>query len=164
MSRVDTERTIPAESDRLPERFWAKTERREPDSCWPWRGAIGARGYGSIRCFGRSVAAHRVAWFLANSEWPRLFVCHHCDNRRCINPAHLFVGTAKDNTQDMLRKGRHRVLRGEECPRARLSREDVIEIRTRHAAGLPQAAIGKVFAISKAHVSGIVNRKRWQCL
>lgn len=74
------------------------------DSCWVWTGPKYPRGYG---CCGRGYA-HRVAYERAVGTIPEgQFVCHRCDNRLCCNPAHLFLGTARDNTQDMIAKGRH---------------------------------------------------------
>jgi hypothetical protein len=93
----------------LHERFWAKVKRNAPDACWPWVGVILGNGYGSLTAFNKADTAHRVSWMLANGPIPTgLFVCHKCDVRSCVNPAHLFIGTAKDNTRDMIAKGRAR--------------------------------------------------------
>jgi hypothetical protein len=103
----------------LAERFWSKVDKS--GECWLWTGALASSGYGAIRV--RSYVteyAHRVALKLSGVEVPDgLFVCHHCDNPSCVNPAHLFVGTAKDNAQDMSRKGRGRK-GGTHCKRGHL--------------------------------------------
>lgn len=88
------------------ERFWEKVN-RSGDDCWEWTAALDSSGYGHFVIDGRHYAASRVAWMLTHGPIADgMLVCHHCDNRVCCRPDHLFLGTAKDNTQDGVRKGR----------------------------------------------------------
>lgn len=92
------------------QRFWARVDRSGgPDACWPWTGARDRNGYGWFWLYGRNTRAPRavVALLLGEIPAPEVFVCHHCDNPICCNPAHLFTGSAADNTADMVGKGRH---------------------------------------------------------
>jgi hypothetical protein len=95
-------------------RFWSKVDKSGgPDACWNWMAksrSHSGNGYGNFNYNGKAAHAHRVAWELTNGPIPNgLFGCHKCDNPLCCNPAHLFLGTAKDNSADMHAKGRHHV-------------------------------------------------------
>lgn len=91
----------------LERRFWAKVDRRGPDECWPWLGSC-SRRYGTIFDNGRNRRATQVAWEIHNkAPFPSgLHACHSCDNPQCVNPYHIWPGTARQNIQDALRKGR----------------------------------------------------------
>ncbi|HET9396036.1 MAG TPA: HNH endonuclease signature motif containing protein, partial [Nitrospiraceae bacterium] len=87
------------------ERFWSKVDRRSKDECWPWT-ATAAR-YGMFRWRGKNRLAHRIAYYFAYGVFPtNVCVCHRCDNTKCCNPNHLWLGSRKDNAQDALKKGR----------------------------------------------------------
>jgi hypothetical protein len=94
----------------IAERFWPKVDSSAgPSACWPWTASCKVKGYGQIGAGGRQrpLLAHRVAWEIANGPIGEgLVVCHSCDNPKCCNPAHLFVGTQAENLQDMTSKGR----------------------------------------------------------
>ena len=94
----------------LAERFWSKVSKsRKADGCWIWSGARAGNGYGTLKRGERGLTklAHRISWELHNGPVPDgMLVCHRCDSPPCVNPAHLFLGTMKDNVHDMLAKSR----------------------------------------------------------
>lgn len=105
-------RGIPTE-----QRFWMRVDKRGPDECWDWRGALGKRGYGSISVNGTSCHATHFALELdgRSRPSPRHGACHSCDRPSCVNPAHLWWGTQRDNLQDAAQKGRTYSKRGTHC-------------------------------------------------
>lgn len=139
------------------EKFWPRVQ-KGPD-CWHWIGSLSPLGYGVL--VGRERrhrSAHRLSWEIHYGPIPDgLMVCHHCDNRGCVRPDHLFLGTARDNVQDMLAKGRngrgwHPVRRGEAHQAARLSDAEIGAIRDAIARGLPHRAIAREFGVSHTYV------------
>lgn len=94
------------------DRFWSKVAFIPFHTCWEWIGAVGARGYGNFSAHGKSVRAHRFSWELHNGSIPKsttyhgTVVMHKCDNKRCVNPDHLQLGTQSDNIRDCYSKGR----------------------------------------------------------
>ena len=89
------------------DRFWNKVQKGNKNSCWNWLGAKNPKGYGLLGIQYPERRSHRFSWYLHNGKIPKkLFVLHSCDNPSCVNPNHLFLGTAQDNTNDMIKKGR----------------------------------------------------------
>lgn len=149
----------------LLERFWEKVPKNLPDDvCWEWEGCLNEKGYGNIRLGGRDSKrpkAHRVSWvFYHGRPIPDgMMVMHLCDNPPCVNPVHLRLGTAADNTQHMLAKGRQPKRTG-----SRLTDEQVLEIVQLDKQCVPQRTIANHIGISRRTVRGILGGKRWSWL
>lgn len=142
------------------QRFWDKVKKGK--GCWEWT-AANSRGYGKFRLGGKTLAAHRVSYEWANGPIPDgLVVMHTCDNPPCVRPAHLRLGTHGDNAVDRDRKGRARQLAGEAHPRARLTDEDVEEIRRRRKAGETYRELAEAFGVSRVHAGDVANGRRWK--
>jgi len=143
------------------ERFWAKVEKT--DSCWLWRAST-TDGYGRMTINRRLRLAHRVSWEIANGAIPDgLLVLHDCpggDNPLCVNPAHLYLGVNADNSRDAVLK--HQMSHGECHKGAKLTEQDVREIRRRKQNGESHRMLAKEFGVSSGRISDIGNRRSWR--
>jgi hypothetical protein len=158
---VDTPKYTPKDV----KRFWSKVTITANDNlCWEWIPPKTKEGYANIGIQGKTFYAHRVAWELINDTIPDgLFVLHKCDNRGCVNPKHLFLGTTQDNMDDMVRKGRSPKTAGELNGFHKLTAVQVAEIRSRYeAGGISMKSLGKEIGISAMQVHNIVSRKHWK--
>jgi len=148
----------------LAERFWSFVSRSE--TCWSWTGRKTWSGYGELCAGGKhskKLRAHRVSWELAFGGVPGgLCVLHRCDNRLCVRPDHLFLGTRRDNSEDRCLKGR--TARGEEVGGARLSAEQVRVIRRLVSEGLTQRTVAQNYGVTRSTVGHICSGKRWRHL
>ena len=133
----------------------------DDESCWLWVGGVSGSGYGMVP-MGKHKRpyAHRISYEVHNGPIPAgMSVLHKCDNKRCVNPYHLFVGTQKDNMVDMVSKKRH--MHGERTNTAKITEADVREIRALKEKGVTLSAIATQFGICFQQVSRIVRRERW---
>ena len=139
-------------------RFWNKV--KKSDKCWLWKGSTnGNRAVFTIS--GKTHPASRIAYLITKGPIPEgLQVCHHCDNGRCVNPDHLFLGTHKENTQDMINKGRHWVQSGDKHYKAKLTDVQISELRTEAASGIPRSELVRKYGVSQPYVSRIINKQR----
>lgn len=143
-----------------PADVWIRVAKGEPDACWPWLGGFAGR-YGQLSVGGRRQQAHRVAFHDATGIDPGdKCVCHRCDNPPCCNPAHLFLGTVRENTRDAMRKGRLAV--GERSARSTLTTAAVLAIRLRHAAGTRMCDLAREFGTTPTNIRFIVQRRTWR--
>jgi len=134
--------------------------------CWVYIGGIGKDGYGVAWFNGKCFRAHRLAYQLFRGTIPkRKHICHHCDNPPCINPNHLFVGTALDNARDCIQKGRtnYKGAKGSKHGHAKLSEVQVLEIRARiKSKEIIQYRAAKIYGVDSGLINGIVHRRIWK--
>ena len=131
------------------------------EGCWEWQRSLDKSGRGRIRNGGEHIFASRASFIAFNGPIPDgMIVCHSCDNRACINPKHLWLGTQKDNMQDMHEKGRYKgcARPGEKHSKAKLSKQEVLKIRQDDRA---QRDIAKDYKVSRPLISLIKSRKLW---
>jgi hypothetical protein len=135
----------------------------EPNSgCWLWTANVNECGYGNFMLSGKRHLAHRVAYSLFIKEIPKgMCVCHKCDTPACVNPHHLFIGTVKDNMNDMVRKKRSNKPKHEAHNKAKLTWDQVREIRRlgEHMYGIN---IAPLFGVTFTTISSILNNKTWK--
>lgn len=142
--------------------FLASVERS--GTCWIWQGSTDKDGYGRLQFGRRTLKAHRVAYELFVGPLSVTEIVRHtCDNPPCVNPDHLIAGTHADNQHDKVERGRS--LRGERNPRAKLSADQVAEIRTRYTTEhVTQLALAKEYGVTQSHISWILRKASWEWL
>lgn len=152
---MNTPITIEQVKAATPERFWSKIKFAGTDDCWEWQANRSIAGYGKYKVSGEKRLAHRLLFIQLYGAIPSdIMVCHKCDNPACCNPNHLWAGTAKDNIQDMIKKGRANKSRNGIYPRgsehwqAKLSETDIPTIRERLLSGELKSSIAKSYGIT----------------
>lgn len=143
-------------------------EVNQKTGCWEFIGGL-RNGYGAIKNGGKTDGAHRVSYEIHKGEISQgLFVCHTCDNRKCVNPEHLWLGTAKDNMQDCAKKGRivtsrEAFFKERHIPyNATLSGEEVLEIRSMVKTGIKPSEIAQIVGTSRHKVNDIIRGKSYK--
>lgn len=150
-----------ASISKLWKRLWPKIKYPN-NGCWEWQGNKDKDGYGTLRWRGEQ-RTHRVAWTLFHGKIQRgLYVLHKCDNPSCVNPTHLFIGDAKLNASDMISKGRQRHPCGSVHHMAKLTENQVREIRRKYKAGTRQSELAIRFGIKYVTINHIVCRRTWK--
>ena len=149
-------------------RFWEKVDKSPGHGpnydCWIWKGATYDGGYGKFHWIDdRDMGAHRISWTIHYDKIPpKMEVCHTCDNPSCVNPEHLFLGTHKENMKDRERKGRRTPPKGEKNGKARLTEEQVIEIKKALKEGnISGTELAKIYKVTKVQISYIKLGKSW---
>lgn len=151
--------------DQLKNRFMSGLPKDiEPTKCWIWQGSLNrVGGYGRPRVGGkRRMLAHRISWTLFNGRIPfGMFVCHACDTPACVNPDHLFLGTAGDNHRDMVLKNRQYHPKGQIHPNAKLNDNSVTVIKSLVSKGLSQSEVARQFGVTRKAVNHIIRKRTW---
>lgn len=151
-------------------RLWSRVDKSaDPDGCWLWQGSVNDRGYGQVRdepvgnaIRGIKITTHRAAWTLTHGTIPEgMGVCHRCDNPRCVNPSHLWLGTHAENLGDMKTKGR--AARGDRSGTARLNSNQVRVIRkVLTAGGCARTDLAVLVDVSTSTIDNIANNLTWR--
>lgn len=151
----------------LEERFWSKVDKKSDDECWNWLASTHRKGYGQINLGDRGkgmISSHRLSWIIHYGEIPNdMHVLHKCDNPKCVNPKHLFLGTNIDNVRDMKQKGRTR--KGENHWNSKLTEKDVMEIKTSYIPwnrNYSLSALAKRFGVDVGTIHAIVIGRNWK--
>lgn len=147
----------------LIDRLLKKRNIDQETKCWNWTGCIHKFGYGVIRVNKKTCKVHRVSanLFLNFNPDSGLCVLHKCDNRKCFNPDHLFIGTYYDNNLDCKLKGRKKDTHGMGNPNCKLSDEMISEIRKKLNQGYSQTELSKIYKVAQATIWKIKNKIRW---
>ncbi len=160
--------------------FWRNV--RKTDGCWIWTSRLDEDGYGTFATYPgpctrehrhtKVIKAHRYSWELQNGPIPvGLCVCHTCDvnyaigdifYRKCVRPDHLFLASNVENTADKMAKGRHRFHIGEQCSNAKLSNEQVRQIRGLMQILVSHEVIAQHFGVSRSAISMIAGHRTWR--
>lgn len=139
------------------EKFLSKIKVDEISGCWNFQPKARLSGYGALRVGNKNKLAHRFSWELHNGKISNcLCVLHKCDNRECVNPEHLWLGTRTENAEDKVKKSRQ--TKGINIKQAKLNEQSILKIRED---GRPQHVIGKQYGVHQSVISLIKNRRIW---
>ena len=143
------------------ERIESKVEKIPEAGCWIWMGATQVRGYGELISHNRKYLAHRASYEAFVGPIPKgMNVCHSCDNVYCVNPAHLFLGTQKQNLEDMAKKKRSTI--GERNPNSKLTEDEIYRIKFGIRLGVTDETLAACFSVSRQAIKNIRNGKAWK--
>lgn len=156
-------------------RFWSKIDKRGADECWNWIGPMNRSGYGKFSLWGKAdrgrvISAHRHSFEIAYGPIERMdghhgtVIAHRCDNRRCVNPAHLFACSQAENLRDCLAKNRGNKARGDRAGKAKLTSSMVSVVRSRIREGDDAIALSRDFNVNPQTIRDIAVAATWQHL
>jgi hypothetical protein len=150
----------------LVRRFFSKVDIKNENECWNWLNLINSGGYGQFKYDSKTIGAHRISYILSNGKiLEGMNILHRCDNKRCVNSKHLFLGTHQDNSDDMFNKGRDRCSHnqnGEDNPNTNLTWELVNKIRKEYFENdISMDMLGKKYGITHSTIGFIIDNKTW---
>lgn len=146
----------------LIKRFMDKVQPEPMSGCWLWVGSYNNRGYGILSINNSTKKAHRVSWDLFRTgSIHGFFVCHKCDVRGCVNPDHLFSGTAKDNKMDQMAKGRFTPFLGDGHASSKMTEELVIKVRKMARIGFTHSELAALYGVHKGTISKAITGETW---
>ena len=156
-------------AEHIVERFWKYTSRAGEDECWLWKGFRDKDGYGALTLMRkcgkwawRPVRAHRISWEIHAGPIPSgMCVLHHCDVRECVNPKHLYVGTNRDNQDDVIARNRRK---GERQSNHKLTNADVAWLRSVEPTWANARIMAVKLRITPENASMVMLRKTWKHL
>jgi hypothetical protein len=143
----------------------ADTQGMSEDECWVWQGNLNSNGYGRYPVNNQLVLAHRVSYQYFFGEIPKgMNVCHSCDNRKCINPHHLWLGTQSENLKDAVAKNRmyRPNTNAHRNGNTKLTWPKVNEIRKMYQRGLRKKEIAQLFLVSPSSIGDIISERTWR--
>lgn len=146
-------------------RFMNKVEKME--KCWIWKGGKNknqwGKKYGTFQMEDKLMLAHRVSYEIFKEKIPEeKLVCHSCDVELCVNPSHLWLGTYKDNMEDMRKKGRGNFYKGEESPGAKLTEKEIEEIKDLRNGGMMIKDIALLYNVTRHAIQNILSGRSWR--
>ncbi len=147
-----------------PEDVWKRINIKNDSECWEWQGSLVNNRYGKMIIDCKYYLTHRVVYELTYGNISdSLLVCHHCDNPKCCNPKHLFLGTQQDNVNDKIKKNRQP--KGKSIGSSKLTSDNVLEIRRLYINGsYTFKKLGVLFNVDRKNISSIVYNKTWKHL
>lgn len=132
------------------------------DSCWEWTGSLSAGGYSQLQIDGEKFYAHRISYRLFHGPIePGRYVCHKCDNKKCINPMHLYAGLPEENTEDAMERGELKEYVADGNPAAKLTADEAKDAYERVQDGESQASVARDLGVTKSCIWTVVHGKTW---